>query len=202
MDIQQYVDTAVQFIISESIIRTLMYIAIPSTIIFILLIVLTMFGFDSDIDDVDIDDPGDGIEGHPTPLINSISFKNAVYFLMFFSWISITFIQFGTNHLLSLIFGIVGALLFTLILNSSLMLLLRLQENNTTKLSDAQDLYGEVYLTIRKNKTGKVELVLNGAKRIYDARAVKGTIKTGTKVKIIDTDEDTGILTVTTNFNQ
>jgi len=169
MNTQEFVNKAIEFILSESIIQTLMYIAIPTTF-------------------------------HSTSLLNSISFKNAVYFLMFFSWISITFIQYGTNHLLSLIFGIVGSLLFTLLLNISLTLLLRLQEDNTTKLSDAQDLYGEVYLTVYKNKTGKVELVLNGAKRIYDARADKGTIKTGSKIKIIDTDEDTGILTVTKDF--
>ncbi len=200
MDTQEFVSRAVQFIMSESIIQTLMYIAIPSTLIFILLIVLTMFGFGDDIDDIDVDDPGDGVEGHPTSLLGSISFKNAVYFLMFFSWGAITLIQFGVNHLLSLIIAIVAALAFTMLLNAALLLLLRLQEDNTTRLSDAQDLYGEVYLTIYKNKTGKVELVLNGAKRIYDARADKGIIKTGSKVKIIDTDEDTGILTVTKDF--
>jgi membrane protein implicated in regulation of membrane protease activity len=177
-----------------------MYIAIPSTLIFLLLIILTMFGFDSDLDDIEIDDVGDGIEGHSTSMLDSISFKNAVYFLMFFSWTAITLIQFGVHHLLSLIVSIVASVAFTMILNASLYFLLRLQENNTTKISDAKDLYGEVYLTVRKNKTGKVELVLNGAKRIYDARADKGTIKTGTKVKIIDTDEDTSVLTVSVDL--
>jgi membrane protein implicated in regulation of membrane protease activity len=200
MNYQDYVDTAINFLMSESLIQTLMYIAIPSTIIFLLLIILTMFGFDSDIDDIDIDDPGDGIEGHSTSLLDSISSKNAVYFLMFFSWTAITLINFGMNHLLALIISIVASIIFVMLLNLTLIFLLRLQEDNTTKLSDAIDLYGEVYLTIHKNKTGKVELVLNGAKRIYDARADKGTIETGTKVKIKDTDEDTGTLTVTTNF--
>jgi membrane protein implicated in regulation of membrane protease activity len=200
MNYQDYVDTAINFLMSESLIQTLMYIAIPSTIIFILLIILTMFGFDSDIDDIDVDDPGDGIEGHPTSLLSSISFKNAVYFLMFFSWTAITLINFGMNQLLALNISVVASILFVILLNLTLTFLLKLQEDNTTKIKDAIDLYGEVYLTIHKNKTGKVELVLNGAKRIYDARSDKGTIKTGTKVKIIDTDEDTGTLIVTTKL--
>ena len=79
------------------------------------------------------------------------------------------------------------------------MLLLKFQQDNTTKIQDAIDKQGEVYLTIPKgkNKTGKVELILNGARRIYTAKSYGEKIPTNSKIIVVDVDKSSGMLIVT-----
>jgi hypothetical protein len=71
-------------------------IAIPATVFFLLLLVLTIFGGDADADvDVDTDVDGD-IAGDSIPF-QFISLKNIVAFFTVFGWSGIGFISMGLS---------------------------------------------------------------------------------------------------------
>jgi len=178
----------------------LMYIAISSTLIFLFIFIATLVGF-SDDGSVDIDPIEDLEVENSSSLSNSISFKNVIYFLMFFSWGTMTFLNLNFGGFLSILYGTSLSLIFTFLLNLLMGFFLGLQEDHTTNLDDALDTYGHVYLTASDKQIGKVQVKVNGANRIYDAITDKGTIKTGSMVKIINVNKDTNILTITTNYS-
>jgi hypothetical protein len=173
----------------------LMYIAVFSTSVFLFVFVATLFGvgIDDSLDDIEIE--------NSSFLSNSISFKNVIYFLMFFSWGTMTFLELNLGGAISILYGSFLSLIFTFLLNLLLGLFLKLQENHTTDINDALNSFGNVYLTASNKQIGKVQVKVNGANRIYDAIADKGTIKTGSMVKVIHVNKDTNILTITTNYS-
>lgn len=183
--------------------KTLWYIALPSTIIFVLMLISTLFGVggeDGDGVDTDIDADVDGdVEHSGIDILDMISFKNLVYFLTFFSWAGISLIGWNIPVIFSVLISLIVSIVFTGVLNMLFVLLLRLQQDSTTKIEDAIGKTGEVYLTIPKGKDsfGKVSLILNGAKRIYSAKTYNEKISTKSKVIIVDVDKSTGTLVVT-----
>ena len=174
--------------------QTLWYVALPCTLVFLLLVISSLFGVGEDIDttvDADVD-----IE-HSSTIFGTLSFKNLINFLTFFSWSAIVLLTYGITHLVALPVAIVFGVGLTALLNMLFMLLLHFQQDNTTNIADAEGKSGEVYLTIPKNGIGKVEIVLNGARRIYAAKAVGSKkIVTGSRVIVVDVEPNDGVLIV------
>lgn len=182
--------------------KTLWYIAIPSTIIFLLMLASALFGLGGedgdthgDVDiDTDVDHDHSGFD-----IWDMISFKNLIYFLTFFSWVGLTLLGWTIPLIFSILIALVASIGFTSLLNMMFVMLLKLQEDSTTKIEEAIDKTGEVYLTIPKGKTkyGKVKLILNGANRVYKAKSYSEKLPTGTKIIVVDVEKSTGTLVVT-----
>lgn len=143
-------------------------IAIASSIVLLVLIIMTFVGGDVDdlSGDVDVDIEGDtGID------FQFLSFKNLMGFFTIFGWVGISCLDNGYSKVLTVIISVICGLLMMLAMASLFYYLSKLQSSGTLKLKNALDQIGEVYLTIGANrsKIGKVSISVQGTLRELDA---------------------------------
>jgi len=169
-------------------------IALPSTTIFIIQLVLTLVGGDSDDFDTDGDADFDGVDDG----MHIFSIKSIMSFLMFYGWTGLAAIERGGMAWwgVSGISLLVGAIMmfFTAWL---LFMLLKLQESGTMKISNAIGKQAEVYLTIpaKKQGEGKVQLIIQGGYKTLNAITEDTEdIKTGLFVEVVEVQNDTLIV--------
>jgi hypothetical protein len=168
----------------EPLLKTFWYIAIPTSLIFLIQSIMTFFGADSS-DGLDTDFDGDlGTGDSPFQLF---SFRNLIHFLLGFSWSGISFFPIISNQILlilvSFVIGILFVYLFFLLMNQ----VRGLAEDNTFKIESTLNKTAEVYLSIPENKTGKGKILIsiNGSFRELDAMTEKNRIPTCSVVKIL-----------------
>jgi len=168
-------------------------IAIPSTIIFVIQLIITLTaGGDTDMDsagDHDGDFSGDHDDG-----MHIFSVKSILVFLMFYGWGGLAAIEKGMHVWwgvsgISLVLGII-MMLFTAWI---FFMLLKLQSSGTMKMQNAVGKEAEVYLTIpaKKSGNGKVQIIIQGGYKTLDA-VTEDTedIKTGNFVEVIEVVND------------
>jgi len=163
-------------------------IALPSTLIFLFQLIMSLVGGDADNIDGDggFDADGDGFDDG----MHIFSVRSVVSFLMFYGWSGLATIERGGIawwgvSLISLLIGTV-MMLFTAWLFFTL---IKLQESGTMKLSNALGQQGEVYITIpaKKQGEGKVQIIVQGSLRTLDAMTEDTEeIKTGSFIEVID----------------
>ncbi|MCF6364617.1 MAG: NfeD family protein [Bacteroidales bacterium] len=166
-------------------------IALPSTVIFVIQLIMTLTGGDGHDGDLDHDgDHGDGM--------NIFSVKSVLAFLMFYGWSGLAAIEKGNLAWwgvsgISLVVGLV-MMLFTAWL---FFMLLKLQESGTMKIENAIGKEGEVYLTIpaKKNGNGKIQIIIQGGYKTLDAITEDiEDIEIGTFIEVVDIVNDTLIV--------
>ncbi len=146
-------------------------VAIPGTIIFLILLVLTIFGGDMD-NDVDVDTDIDAeIDSGDTIPFQFISLKNIVAFFTVFGWSGIGFINVGLAPWLVILLSILCGLLMMFLMAALFYFMSQLAESGTLKMKNAIGKLGEVYLIIPANRggMGKVQLNVQGSMRTLDA---------------------------------
>ncbi|NJB71200.1 putative integral membrane protein [Saonia flava] len=143
-------------------------IAILSSIIFIILLVLTLIGGDADDfgGDVDADidaDTGIGFQ--------FLSFKNLMGFFTIFGWTGIACLEAGWTKSIVIFVSVLCGLLMMFAMAALFYYLSRLQSSGTLKLKNALNQIGEVYLTIGANRSniGKVSINVQGTLRELEA---------------------------------
>ena len=164
-------------------------IALPSTLIFLIQLTMTLIGGDTDTDGGDghgFDADGDGMDDG----MHILSIRSIMSFLMFYGWSGLAAIErgglawWGVSGI-SLVIGTV-MMLFTAWLFFTL---IKLQESGTMKLSNAIGKKGEVYITIpaKKQGEGKVQLIVQGSYKTLDAMTEDvEEIKTGTFIEVVE----------------
>jgi len=167
-------------------------IALPSTIIFIILLIITLAGADSH--DMDADHDGSFTDDHGDGM-HIFSVKSILAFLMFYGWTGLAAFQYGIISWLIVTiisFGIGGLMmLFTAWL---FFMMMKLQSSGTMDMKNAIGQIGEVYLTVpaKKKGSGQIQMIIQGTYRTLDAVTEElEDIKTGTFVEIIDVISDT-----------
>lgn len=164
--------------------KTFWFIAIPTSIIFIIQTIMTFMGADA-TDGVDADFDSN-LHGTDAPF-QLFSLRNLINFLLGFSWTGISFYNSISSPLLliglSLLIGVAFVLLFFAIIKQ----VQKLGEDNSFKLSNTLNKSAEVYLTIPAHKSGKGKIMVsvNGAFHELEAMTENDRIQTGTVVKII-----------------
>ncbi|NQU85818.1 MAG: hypothetical protein HQ541_08665 [Mariniphaga sp.] len=146
-------------------------ITIPATLIFLILLVLTIFGGDMDSDvDVDSDVDGGLADGDSIPF-QFISLKNIVAFFTVFGWSGIGFIHSGLDTWLVILLSMICGLLMMVAMATLFYFMSRLAESGTLKMNNAIGKLGEVYLIIpaKRKGLGKVQLNVQGSLRTLDA---------------------------------
>jgi len=170
-------------------------IALPSTIIFVIQLIMTLIGGDSH--DIDADHDGD-FDGDHGDGMHIFSVKSVLAFLMFYGWGGLAAIEKGMSVWwgvsgISLAVGLV-MMLFTAWL---FFMLLKLQESGTMNIENAIGKEGEVYLTIpaKKNGNGKVQIIIQGGYKTLDA-VTEDTedILSGSFIEVVDIVNDTLIV--------
>ncbi|MDE6729769.1 MAG: NfeD-like protein [Oscillospiraceae bacterium] len=199
--------------------RVLYCIAIPSTLILLLQLLLTMFGGHQDagmefsdtsgIDDLDLNpDSGFDLDGDGIPdtdfvvdgsnpadfaTLKLLTLQTIVTFLAVFGWVSIICISSGLRYFVGILIGIQCGLCMMLLVAKMVQMSTKLAENGTLNLKNAIGETATVYLTIpEKNAgTGKITMQLQG--RFCELDAVNaGTeiIPTGAQVLVTDVLSD------------
>jgi hypothetical protein len=173
----------------EPLLKTFWYIAIPTSLIFVIQSILTFSGLDaSDGINADFDSDFSDTEA-PFQLF---SFRNLINFLLGFSWSGISFYQYIDSPVLLVIFAtMVGASFvgfFFLVIKQ----LLKLSENNTFTIEKSLFKTGNVYLRVPANRTGTgiVQVSVNGAVREMKALSDSSELATGTLIKVIGYEND------------
>jgi membrane-bound ClpP family serine protease len=177
----------------EPSLRTLWYIAIPVSLIFLGQTIMTFFG--GDATDGAVADFDSNLEGDmPFQLF---TFRNLINFLLGFSWSGITFYhQINAMWLLVLVSFLVGVV-FMLVFVFILMQVSKLAEDNSFVYHETIGKTAEVYLKIPAHKSGKGKVLISvkGSTHELDAYTEEEGIETGSLVTVIKADE-TGLLLV------
>ncbi|MFT6837014.1 MAG: hypothetical protein ACJAZR_000537 [Sediminicola sp.] len=143
-------------------------VAIISSVILMILLILTMIGSDADEFGGDVDAE---IEGDTGIGFQFLSIKNFVAFLTIFGWSGIACLEGGWSKTMTVLISLVCGLIMMFAMASLFYYLSKLQSSGTLKLRNALNQVGEVYLTIGSNRSsiGKVSIKVQGTLRELDA---------------------------------
>jgi hypothetical protein len=144
-------------------------ITIPATVIFLILLTLTIFGSDADTD-VDTDIDSDIANGDSIPF-QFLSLKNIVAFFAVFGWSGIGFINAGLDSWLVILLAFICGFLMMVLMATLFYFMSKLAESGTLNMKNAVGKLGEVYLVIPGSRggMGKVQLNVQGSLRTLDA---------------------------------
>jgi membrane protein implicated in regulation of membrane protease activity len=180
----------------DALLKTFWFVAIPTSLIFIIQTIMTFMGADSS-DGTHADFDGD-LNGADAPF-QLFSLRNLINFLLGFSWTGISFYTTISNKPfligISLLVGVLFVYLFFIIIRQ----VQKLAEDNSFKITNTLNKTAEVYLTIPGNKNGKGKIMIsvNGAFHELEAMTENEKIQSGTLVKVIRI-ENNNILLVET----
>lgn len=171
-------------------------VALTSSIIFVILIILTLFG--GDVDDMDAGDVDADIDGDYGIGFQFLSFKNLMGFFTIFGWSGIACLDEGLSKGLTILISVICGLFMMLAMAAIFYYLGKLQSSGTLKLKNALNQVGEVYLAIGANrsKIGKVSVTVQGTLRELEALTDQNEdLVFGNVVRVKDVT-DNGILIV------
>ncbi len=173
----------------EPLLRTFWYIAIPTSMIFLIQTIMTFAGVDA-ADGLEADFDGD--LGHSHEPFQLFSFRNLINFLIGFSWAGISFYKLIGNHLVLSIIAILIGVSFVAVFFFIIQQLRKFSENNSFRISNTINQVGSVYLSIPEHKSGKgkVQISIKGAFYELDAITENGRIKTNETVRIIGVENN------------
>lgn len=161
-------------------------IAVPSSLVFIMLMLMTFIGGDGDMADSDFEVDADIDGGIP---FQFFTIKNLVGFFTIFSWTGLAFIKGGFSVITVIASSTISGLLMMLIMSIIFYSMSKLAESGNINLKKAIGSMGEAYLIIpgKRKAMGKVQLKVEGSFKTLDAISdEKNDIATGTLVDIID----------------
>jgi hypothetical protein len=162
-------------------------IAIVASLIFLIVIVSTFLGGDSDgFDSVDTEVETDADTGIG---FQFITFKNLIGFFTIFGWSGIACLDGGLSKPITILVSFVCGLIMMTIMAAMFYYMRKLNHSGTLNYKNALNQIGEVYLTVQENrsKMGKVSIRIQGSYRELDALTDSSTpLKTGTVIKVID----------------
>jgi hypothetical protein len=173
----------------EPLLQTFWYVAIPTSVFFILQTIMTFVGAESS-HGIGGDFHGDLSGGH-TPF-ELFSLRNLVNFLLGFSWSGISFYASIPNKTLLIVLSLLVGGLFVQLFFLIIVQMKKLEEDNSFKISNTLNKTAEVYLTIPENKKGKGKIMIsvNGAFHELEAMTENDKIQTGTIVRVVKIDID------------
>jgi hypothetical protein len=146
-------------------------ITIPSTVFFVILLVLTIVGAEMDTSvDVTTDVDASIDNGDIIPF-QFLSLKNIVAFFTVFGWAGVGFIKAGLSPMMVILLAFICGFLMMILMATLFYMMSKLAESGTLKMKNAIGKLGEVYLVIPANRAGmgKVQLNVQGSLRTLDA---------------------------------
>jgi hypothetical protein len=156
-----------------------------STFIFLLVLITTLMGADSDdIGDVDAEMDADTGAG-----FQFFTLKNLVAFFAIFGWSGISSIDAGNSKSMTIIISIFCGLLMMFVMAALFYYISKLTSSGTLKMENALNSIGEVYLTVGANRsrTGKIQIKIQGALRELEALTdYDEDLKQGKIIKVIE----------------
>jgi len=191
--------------------RIFWFIAVPSSVISLLQLVLEFIGMSGDSMDGDlgIDTSADAdvdltdSSGHHTGSdLRIFTVRGLIIFFTLFGWAGIAFTRTGLPAFFVVIIAFLIGFAAMVLVAWLFKTLHGLSESGTTSISNAIGHRGTVYFTIPGGgrATGQIQITFQGAFHTLDAITYESDdIKTGTNVKVIEVLED-GTLVVINDF--
>ena len=161
--------------------------AIPFSIIFIIQVILTVFG--SDLHGIEADGDVDGTIAHDSGIdFQFLSLKNIIAFFTIFGWTGIICIDLGVATWATVLISTLCGLTMMLIMASIMYLMGKLTENGTFQMKSAMGKIGTVYLTIpaQRNGMGQIQINVQGFRTIDAVTDNEEDITTGSIVEVVD----------------
>lgn len=162
-------------------------IAIPFSIIFIIMLILTFIGGDADTHvDMDVDTEIDSDTGLG---FHFFTIKNFVAFFTLFSWTGIACLGSGLSTGMTLFISVGAGLGMMLLMASLFYFFGKLADSGTLNINNAKGAIGEVYLPImaKRGNIGKVQITVQGSLRELEAISDdEGDLPMGTVVTVLD----------------
>lgn len=173
----------------DTLLKTFWFVAIPTSLIFIIQTVMTFMGTDSS-DGLQPDFDGD-LNGADAPF-QLFSLRNLINFLLGFSWTGISFYTTISNKPLLIVLSLVVGVLFVYLFFIIIRQVQKLAEDNSFKITSTLNKTAEVYLTIPENKKGKGKIMIsvNGAFHELEAMTENDKIQSGAVVKVVRIEND------------
>jgi len=169
-------------------------LALPSTTIFLILMVLSFFGVDGDADgDVGDVDIAEGFGGF------ILSFKSLLSFMMMFGWAGIIGHAFHLDTILTIVIAVITGLISLAAVAGLLYFFSKMSYSGTMSLDNAIGKAGTVVLRIpaKKNGFGQIQINVQGSLRTLDAVTEEPEIiSSGTNVQVIDIVNNDTLLVV------
>lgn len=168
-------------------------IALLGSLIFVITIILTFVGGDTDEIDTDAEIDSDTGVG-----FQFITFKNLVGFFTLFGWSGIACIDAGLSKPITITISMVCGLIMMAIMGAMFYYMRKLNHSGTLNFKNAIGGVGEVYLTIGANRSsiGKAHVRIQGALRELEALTDSETdLKSGSVITVKQVTEN-GILIV------
>ena len=170
-------------------------IALIGSLVFLFIIITTLFGIEGsdDLDDVDTSiDADTGIE------FQFITLKNLIGFFTIFGWTGIACIGDGVSKPITILISLIAGMIMMTIMAAMFHFMKKLTDSGTLNYRNAIGATGEVYLTIGENRSrmGKVSVRVQGTLRELEALSDSFTeLKSGTIIKVVDVTSN-GVLIV------
>ncbi len=167
----------------DPLLRTFWFVAIPTSIIFIIQTIMTFVGGDVTDGSTDMDGGFDSTDDG----FHLFSLRNLINFLLGLSWSGISFYSSISNPLILIILSLFVGLFFVFLFFLIIRQLKRLAEDNSFKISDTLNKTAEVYLSIPAEKKGKGKIMISikGSFHELDAMTENSRIETGSVVKVV-----------------
>ncbi len=177
-------------------------IAVASSIVFLIQMVLTFIGLgDTDGDTGDFGDMGDG-DGSTMDaggVLSLFSLRNVVNFLLGLGWGGVCFSGSISNPLILGVVALFCGCLFVAVFLIMLRQLMKLQGSGNFHIEECVGLTCSVYLRIPANRTGagKVQLSYHGSVLEIDAMTDGELLKSGSRVRVLETIDSHTLLVET-----
>lgn len=141
-------------------------IALSGSLIFIITLILSLLGGETDLGDVDTEietDTGIGFQ--------FLTFKNLVGFFTIFGWSGIASMDAGLSKPLTILISFFCGLIMMALMATMFHYMKKLNDSGTLDYKNAINSIGEVYLTVGKNRSsiGKVHINVQGSLRELEA---------------------------------
>lgn len=142
-------------------------------------------GLDLDLNgDFDADISGDHTDADVS--FKLISIQGLTSFFMMFGLVGLALLKANVPVLLTVFGGMIAGLITVAITGLVFSQMKRLQTEGTIDIRNTIGTEGSVYLTIPKNGTGQVQLIVQGSLKIFDAVSnTKNVIATGEKIHVV-----------------
>lgn len=168
-------------------------IALLGSFIFMIIMIITFIGGDTNELDTDTE-----IEGDTGIGFQFITFKNLIGFFTLFGWSGIACIDAGLSKPVTILISLVCGLIMMSVIAAMFFYMRKLNHSGTLNYNNAIGAVGEVYLTIGANRSsiGKVHVRIQGALRELEAFTDASTdLKSGSVISVKSITQN-GILIV------
>ncbi|MDZ4667260.1 MAG: NfeD family protein [bacterium] len=164
--------------------RTFWFVAIPTSLIFLVQTIVTFMGADA-TDGFSANFDGD-LSGADDSF-QLFSFRNLVNFLLGLSWSGISFFNLISNPIYLILFSLLVGVLFVYVFFLIMQQVQKLAEDNSFQYTDTLHKTAEVYLTIPANKNGKGKVIVSAKGAFHELEAIteNDSIPSGSMVKVV-----------------